>query len=184
VVRQSQLVYKRPLSLLRVVPVIFVGAVLAVAQDEPQRAPMPRPCLKSIGRVYIETMPNDLDQYLRAEITKAFKGKLLVVLRREDADAVMAAGVGDYRSGVGPAVTGRWLGLHDTANGSVSVLDKQGRTVLWSSVAGDRNIPLLPLTKGGIGKVAERLIRDFKKATKEWPCPEGSSAADAAFAPR
>ena len=34
-------------------------------------------------------MPNDLDQYLRAEIAKQFKGKLVVVLKKEDADGTI-----------------------------------------------------------------------------------------------
>ncbi|HEX8984129.1 MAG TPA: hypothetical protein VF767_01805 [Bryobacteraceae bacterium] len=108
-------------------------------------------------------MPNDLDQYIRAEITKQFKGKMLVVLKPEDADAVMA-GTGEHKSGVGQAVTGRWLGLHDTATGSVSVLDKEGKIVLWSSEAGDRSIWWGAMKRGGPRKVADRLIHNLKKA--------------------
>jgi hypothetical protein len=37
------------------------------------------PSLKTIQKVYVDKMPNDLDQYIRAEITKQFKGKLVVV---------------------------------------------------------------------------------------------------------
>ncbi len=121
------------------------------------------PSLKGIQKIFIDKMPNELDQYIRAEITKQFKGKLLVVLKPEDADAIMA-GVGDHKSGVGQAVTGRWLGLHDTATGSVSVLDKEGKVVLWSSEAGDRSIWWGPMKRGGPRKVADRLINNLKKA--------------------
>src|SRR5689334_13511899 len=113
--------------------------------------------LKQIQKIFVDKMPNDLDQYIRAEITKQFKGKLTVVLKPEDADAIMA-GTGEHQSGTGAALTGRWLGLHDTATGSVSVLDKEGKTVLWSSEAGDRSIWWGVMKRGGPRKVADRLI--------------------------
>jgi hypothetical protein len=121
------------------------------------------PSLKGIQKIFVDKMPNDLDQYIRAEITKQFKGKIMVTVKPEDADAIMA-GVGDHKSGVGQAVTGRWLGLHDTATGSVSLLDKEGKIVLWSSEAGDRSIWWGPMKRGGPRKVADRLIHNLKKA--------------------
>lgn len=122
--------------------------------------------LKSIRRIFVDKMPNDLHQYIRAEITKQFKGKILVVLKPEDADAIMV-GVGDHKSGVGQAITGRWLGLHDTASGSISLLDKEGKVVLWSSEAGDRSIWWGALKRGGPRKVADRLIHNLKKAIND-----------------
>lgn len=38
-----------------------------------QAAPPPTP--KTIQKIYIEKMPNDLDQYIRAEIAKKLKGR-------------------------------------------------------------------------------------------------------------
>lgn len=121
------------------------------------------PSLRSINKIYVEKMDNNLDQYIRAEITKKFKGKIVVVVHPEDADAIMA-GVGEHKTGVGAAVTGRWLGLHDTATGSVSLLDKEGKIVLWSSEAGDRSIWWGAMKRGGPRKVADRLINNLKKA--------------------
>lgn len=121
------------------------------------------PSLKGIHRVFVEKMDNDLDQYIRAEITKQFKGKLLVVLQPEDADAIMA-GVSEHQTGTRAAVTGRWLGLHDTATGTVSVLDKEGKVVLWSSEAGDRSIWWGYMKRGGPRKVADRLVHNLKNA--------------------
>jgi len=86
----------------------------------------------------------------------------VVVTKPEDADAIMA-GVSEHKSGVGQAVTGRWLGLHDTASGSVSVLDKEGKIVLWSSEAGDRSIWWGAMKRGGPRKVADRLIHNLKR---------------------
>jgi hypothetical protein len=77
------------------------------------------------------------------------------------------AGVSDHKSGVGQAITGRWLGLHDTAAGGVSILDKSGKTVLWSSEAGERSIWWGAMRRGGPRKVADRLINNLKKAMSE-----------------
>jgi len=119
--------------------------------------------LRAIRKIYVDKMDNDLDQYIRAEIQKKFKGEIVVVLRPEDADAIMA-GVSEHQSGTRAAVTGRWLGLHDTATGSISLLDKTGTTVLWSGEAGDRSLLWGAMKRGGPRKVADRLISNLKKA--------------------
>ena len=121
------------------------------------------PSLSSIKKVYIEKMDNDLDQYLRAEIVKQFKGKLTVVLDVKDADGILA-GVSEETKGTGAKVTGRYLGLHDVATGTVSLLDKEGKTILWSNEAGDRSLMFGALKRGGQRKVADRLIGKLKKA--------------------
>jgi hypothetical protein len=41
------------------------------------------PSLAAIKKIYIEKMPNDLDQYLRAEISKQFKGRVTAGLGQE-----------------------------------------------------------------------------------------------------
>ena len=121
------------------------------------------PDLKSVHKIFIEKMDNNLDQYLRAEFTKQFKGKVMVVLDRKDADAILA-GVGEEQKGTGAKITGRYLGLHDVATGTVSLLDKEGKTILWSNEAGDRNLWVGPLARGGQRKVADRLVSKLKKA--------------------
>ena len=121
------------------------------------------PSLRSIKRIYVDKMDNDLDQYIRAEIQKKFHGGVTVVLKPEAADAILA-GVSENQNGTRAAVTGRWLGLHDTATGSVSLLDKTGTTVLWSSEAGDRSMFFGTWRRGGPRKVADRLVGNLKKA--------------------
>jgi hypothetical protein len=119
--------------------------------------------LKSIHKVYIEKMPNDLDQYLRAEIVKQFKGSLIVVLKKEDADGIIT-GVNEAQKGTAAKITGRYLGLHDTVNGTISLLDKTESSLLWSDEAGDRNLFFGVAHRGGERKVADRLIGKLKKA--------------------
>jgi hypothetical protein len=136
---------------------------LAGAFAPPAFAQNEAPSLHSVRRIYVDKMDNDLDQYIRAEIQKKFRGDIVVVLKPEAADAILA-GVSEHQSGTRAAVTGRWMGLHDTATGSVSLLDKSGTTVLWSSEAGDRSLFWGSMKRGGPRKVADRLVSNLKKA--------------------
>jgi hypothetical protein len=121
------------------------------------------PSLKSVRKVFIEKMDNDLDQYIRAEIVKQFKGSLTVVLDVKDADGILA-GVNTETKGTGAKITGRYLGLHHVATGTISLLDKEGKVLLWSDEAGDRSLLLGALKRGGQRKVADRLVSKLKKA--------------------
>src|SRR5207244_7591094 len=123
----------------------------------------PAPSLKSIRKIYIDKMPNDLDQYLRAEVAKQFKGKVVVVLKKEDADGIIT-GVNEEQKGTAAKITGRYLGLHDTVNGTISLLDKSESNILWSDEAGDRNLFFGIAHRGGERKVADRLVGTLKKA--------------------
>ena len=121
------------------------------------------PSLNTIHKVYIEKMPNDLDQYLRAEIAKQFKGSLVVVLDKNDADGILT-GIDEERKGTGAQITGRYLGLHDNATGTISMVDKSEKVVLWTDEAGDRSLLFGMMKRGGQRKVADRLISKLKKA--------------------
>ena len=141
---------------------VFIAQLsLAVSVDLAAQAPPVG--LGSVKRIYVDKMDNDLDQYIRAELQKQFKGTVQVVLKPELADAIMA-GVSEHQSGTRAAVTGRWMGLHDTATGSVSLLDKTGEVVLWSGEAGDRSVLFGAMKRGGPRKVADRLVNNLKKA--------------------
>jgi hypothetical protein len=119
--------------------------------------------LRSVHKIFIEKMPNDLDLYLRAEVVKQLKGKVAVVLKKEDADGILT-GVNEEQKGTAAKITGRYLGLHDTVNGTISLLDKTESTILWSDEAGDRNLFFGIAHRGGERKVADRLIGKLKKA--------------------
>lgn len=111
-------------------------------------------------------MPNDLDKYIAAEMVKKFKGKLQPVPNLEEADAVLA-GTGEHKSGTGAAVTGRWLGLHDTATGAVVLYDKTKQHIIWADEAGDRSLMWGVMMRGGPRKVAGRLMKHLDKAIRE-----------------
>jgi hypothetical protein len=86
---------------------------------------------------------------------------VIVVLDKADEDAILL-GVGDGKNGAG--ITGRCLGQHDNATGSISVVDKDEIVVLWSDEAGDRSLMFSTMKRGGPRKVAYRLVSDLKKA--------------------
>jgi hypothetical protein len=133
----------------------------AVATKEPGG---PAPPLSSVHKIFIDKMDNDLDQYLRAEFAKQFKDRrVTVVLDPNEADAILT-GVNEESKGTGAKITGRYLGLHDVATGTLTLLDKQGTHILWSDEAGDRSLLFGMMRRGGQRKVADRLVSKFKKA--------------------
>jgi hypothetical protein len=118
--------------------------------------------LHDIHKIYIDKLPNDLDQYLRAEFFKQMKDKVQIVLDEKDADAILV-GVSEERTGTGAQITGRYLGLHDNTTGSLSMVDKDRKTILWSDEAGDRSLFFSVAHRGGERKVADRLVGKLKK---------------------
>jgi len=148
---------------LAVGTMVFFALVGSRASAQPQTDMSREPSLNEIHRLFIEKMPNDLDQYISAEITKKLNGRVAVVLDKADADAILR-GASSNKDGVGAAITGRYLGLHDNATGSISLLDKQEKLVLWSGEAGDRSLMFGSMKRGGPRKVADRLVSDLKSA--------------------
>jgi hypothetical protein len=101
-----------------------------------------------IRKIYIEPMPNNLNQYLTSEISKQFHGNLTVVLQKADADAIM--------KGVNAG--------QDTTIGTVQIVDLNGKTILWSGTAKDGDKVFLSLNHRGEDKVAANLVGQLKKA--------------------
>jgi len=119
--------------------------------------------IKRIQRIYVDKMPEGLDRCIRAEIAKQFKGKLTVVFEPEQADAIMAA-VSVQSTEVEQRPNDRRVGLQEIATGSISVLDKEGKIVLWSFEVHDRNIWWGATRHGGAQKIADRLVHNLRAA--------------------
>jgi len=100
--------------------------------------------IRDVKKLFIEKMPNDLDEYIKAEISRQMPGRVLVVLRVEDADAIMK-------------------GTATERKGSVTITDVRGTADLWVGEAGDKGLYLTKV-HGGEKKVAERLVSGLKKA--------------------
>lgn len=139
------------------VVLLILVTVFSVAAD------VPRTELKAVHNIYIDKLPNDLDQYLRSEFFKQMKGKVSIVLQEKDADAILT-GVSEEEKGTGAKITGRYFGLHDLATASLSLVDKDRKAILWADEAGDRSLFFSVAHRGGERKVAERLVSKLKKA--------------------
>jgi len=110
--------------------------------DAPPNAPVIA-SIRDVKKLYIEKMPNDLDEYIKAEISRQMPGRLVMVLHLEDADAVMK-------------------GVATNRNGNVTITDVRGTTELWAGEAGDKGLYLTKI-HGGEKKVAERLVSSLKR---------------------
>lgn len=119
--------------------------------------------LTDVRKIFVEPMPNQFDQYLVAAITKELSGGITVVTSKEDADSVMKGGTEAEANGTPSTVARRVLGL-DLTTGTISLLSKDGKTVLWADEAGDKSVFLVGVRRTGQRKVAERLAKDLKKA--------------------
>jgi hypothetical protein len=123
----------------------FVLLILCVVSIFSQTAPR----LADVRKVYVEKMDNNLDEYLRSSISKQFHSRLTIVLKREEADAII--------SGVNSAA-------QRTQTATVTLTDPQGKIVLWSGSANDRSAKFLDLKHGGEAKLADHLIGQLRKA--------------------
>jgi hypothetical protein len=158
------------MSLCSVLIVLVAGFAWSQSQQStPNNA---ENSLANVHKLYIEPMGGvdskgramNLQDYLKVELEKQMGRRIEIVPSKDQADAVMS-GTGSWANTVGAAVTGRLMGLHDTAMGAISV-EKNG-TILWSSEAGDRSLWWGVLARGGPRKVASRLAGKFKAAVEK-----------------
>lgn len=105
--------------------------------------------LADVRKIYIEKMDNGLDQYLRAAISKKFHDRITIVLKRDEADAILS---------------GQNMTAQRTETATVDLTDRKGKVILWSGSANDRNEMFLNMRHGGQQKVADHLASDLKKA--------------------
>ena len=144
----------------------LVVPLLAGSPPAPTRggSPAEASVLRSVKRVFIEKMDNDFDQDLRVQITRQFKGQVNVVLDREMADAVLVAATRSDKGGIGWG-TLKYMGLDKNANGTLTLVDKAGKTILWADEAGDR-APWMTGAPTDTARrtLASRLVRKMKQA--------------------
>jgi hypothetical protein len=138
----------RPVIRLSVAGIVLLAAAMS-AQS-----------LREIKHVYVDKLQGGLDMYIRAEVTKQ-KAPFDIVLEEKDADAILT-GVSDSDKRVATQITGRYLGLNDTATATLSLVSKDRKKILWAGEAGDRSLLLGPFTRGGERKVASRLVKQLK----------------------
>jgi hypothetical protein len=104
--------------------------------------------LKDVKTVFVEAMPNNLDQFIREEVAKQLAGRMAVTTVKKDADAILTP----VRARPGSP--------------AISLTDLSGTTVLWSEDAEDRNVLFRAIKRGGPQKMAERLVSKLKVAVQ------------------
>ncbi len=119
--------------------------------------------LSSITKIFVEPMPSGFDQYLTAAINKELRARIVIVTAKEDADAVLKGGTEREATGTPSTVARRVLGM-DLTTGAISLISKDGKSILWASEQGDKSIWFVFYRRTGQRKVAERLAKDLKKA--------------------
>lgn len=127
--------------ILAAIVLAFLAAQTGFAQANP--------ALFNVKKVYVEKMENNLDQYITSEISKQFHGSLQVVLEASKADAI---------------IKGVNLGAQNTTKATVQMVDPNGKVVLWSGTASDRDKTFANLKHGGGQQIAENLVKSLKKA--------------------
>lgn len=144
----------------------FLAIPLLAGSPVPTRGSSPTEAsvLRSVKRVFIEKMDNDFDQDLRVQITRQFKGNVNVVLDREMADAVLVAVTRSNKGGLGWG-TLKYMGLDKNSNGTLTLVDKAGKTILWADEAGDRAPWMTGApTDSARRTLASRLVKKMRSA--------------------
>ena len=157
---------------LAVVVVTALISLALVGQIAPSGESKKQATLADVHKLFLEPMggadskgaPLQLEQYIKAELAARLANRIIIVTRKENADAVMV-GTGDWRNTSGAALTGRYLGLHDTSTGAVSI-EKDG-VVMWSSEAGDRSLFMGTMSRNGPRKVASRIVKHLQSALEQ-----------------
>lgn len=126
---------------------------------------LPAQSLKEVRKIFVDKLPDNLDQFIRAESVKQ-KTLFSIVLEESQADAILT-GVSESDKRIGTQITGRYLGLNDTASASLSLVSKDRKTLIWAGEAGDRSLLFGAWTRGGARKVAKRIVDKLDEAIKE-----------------
>jgi hypothetical protein len=110
------------------------------------------------SRVFVAPMEGNLDGFISAEILKQ-KLPLVVVTSDAQADLVM--------TGLNLKQDDHWYnaawGGKDKNEGSVKLIGVHNKAVIWAGDAGDRSLLFSFYRRGGLSKVAERLVKQMQK---------------------
>lgn len=133
--------------------VLLIATAQGLAQENP-------PSIMRGDTIFIREMPSDLDGYIRAEFFKQ-KVPLRLVLDEKLATLIMM-GNGEFDE------KRKWhegwlTPIVDHAVGNVMVMHKDGWEPLWAAEAGDRSLWWGSMARGGMRKVAQRIVHKMKK---------------------
>jgi len=155
----------------------FVGSIvlmLAAGLASPALLGQVR-SLREVQKIWVDLPPDQanekkpdstFEQLVKLEISKQFRGAVLLVEDRGEADAILVGRPAVDEKGTGGKISGKF-GLNDVKTGMLVVYDRAGKTVLWMEQAGDRYLWLGPMTPESKKKIAERLVKKLRKAYRD-----------------
>jgi hypothetical protein len=111
------------------------------------------------SKVFIAPMEGNLDGFIAPEIVKK-KLPLTVVMDEKAADYVL--------TGASIKADDKWyhviFGGKDKNEGNVRLISVRDRQMVWAGEAGDRSLWWGGIRRGGQRKVADRIVKEMKKA--------------------
>lgn len=97
--------------------------------------------IRDVKKLFIEKMSNNLDTLIKSEISRQMPTRLIVVLKREEAEAIMK-------------------GTATNRDATVTITDVHGTVQLWTGEANDKNLSFT--LHGGQKEIAKKLVSDLK----------------------
>jgi hypothetical protein len=130
------------------------------------------------SKVFIAPMEGNLDGFIAPEILKK-KLPLVVVMDEKDADYIL--------TGVSIKADDKWyhviFGGKDKNEGNVRLVSVRDRQMVWAGEAGDRSLWWGGIRRGGERKVADRIVKEMKKAIFSGATAHAIVAASPSTAP-
>jgi hypothetical protein len=157
-------------SFVLIVGLVCLTGASVLVQQAPATEPATteKPAAVPFGpgaKIHVVKMEGGLDGFLIAEFTKK-KVPVTVVLDEESADFILTGSASERKG----AWHEGWLSAdRDKATGSVMIIAKATKTLVWAEEAGDRSLWLGALARGGQRKVASRIadrLKDHLAKTK------------------
>ena len=119
--------------------------------------PVPLPLIPPGSAIYVAPMTGDLAGFISAEIIKQ-KLPLVVVMTEVDASYILA---GASLQGDNKWFNSIWGGK-DKHEGNVQLFDAKKKVLIWAGEAGDRSLFATAYKRGGLRKVADRIVKQMK----------------------
>lgn len=117
--------------------------------------------LSDVRTLYVEKMPGDVDEFLRARITTELGARLKIVKSPGEADARMRMKI-DEKEGGAVSKAGRFFGLKDRTRVTVRITDSATDALLWEEEAGDRKPILGAFQSDTANRIATRVAKRLK----------------------
>ena len=118
-----------------------------------------QPRVPAGSKVFIAPMEGKLDGFIAPEVVKK-KLPLIIVMDEKAADYVLA--------GASIKADDKWyhviFGGKDKNEGNVRLVSVKDRQMVWAGEAGDRSLWWGGIRRGGQRKVADRIVKEMKKA--------------------